>query len=59
MGYQVIFSTQAREDLKEIESYIALDSPQVAEDFGRRLLVKTDMLEKHPEIGRVVPEIKN
>ena len=59
MGYQIIFSTQAQEDLREIEVYIALDSPQIAERFGQRLLAKTDMLEKHPEIGRIVPEIRN
>ena len=57
MGYQIVFSLQAQRDLRNIERYISRDSPQVAERFGQKLLKKASMLEIHPEIGRVFPEL--
>jgi addiction module RelE/StbE family toxin len=57
MAFQVIWSRQAREDLQEIVTFIALDNPRVAETFGYLLMSKVDVLEKFPLIGRVVPEL--
>lgn len=57
MVYQVIFSLQAQHDLRSIKHYISLHSSQAAERFGRLLATKTSILEAHPEIGRVFPEV--
>ena len=56
MAYQIIWSLQARDDLREIVTFIAADNPAVAESFGFRLMSKVDVLAKFPQIGRVVPE---
>lgn len=56
MAFQIIWSLQARDDLREIVTFIAADNPAVAETFGFRLMSKVDMLANFPLIGRVVPE---
>jgi plasmid stabilization system protein ParE len=56
MAHQIIWSLQARDDLREIVSFIAADNPAVAESFGFRLMSKVDVLANFPQLGRVVPE---
>jgi addiction module RelE/StbE family toxin len=56
MAFKIIWSRQARDDLREIVSFIAANNPRVAESFGFRLMAKVDLLEQFPHIGRVVPE---
>ena len=56
MAYKIIWSLQARDDLREIVLYIAADNPTVAETFGFRLMAKVDGLAEFPEMGRRVPE---
>lgn len=56
MAHQIIWSLQARDDLREIVTFIAADNPAVAESFGFRLISKVDVLANFPRIGRVVPE---
>jgi len=56
MAHQIIWSLQARDDLREIVTFIAADNPVVAESFGFRLMSKVDVLANFPQIGRVVPE---
>jgi plasmid stabilization system protein ParE len=56
MAHKIIWSLQARDDLREIVTFIAADNPPVAESFGFRLMAKVDMLANFPLIGRVVPE---
>lgn len=56
MAHQIIWSLQARDDLREIVTFIAADNPSVAESFGFRLMSKVDVLANFPLIGRVVPE---
>jgi toxin ParE1/3/4 len=56
MAHQIIWSLQARDELREIVTCIAADNPTVAESFGLRLMSKVDVLAKFPLIGRVVPE---
>jgi plasmid stabilization system protein ParE len=56
MAYQIIWSFQARDDLREIVTFIAADNPAVAESFGFRLMSKVDVLANFPLIGRAVPE---
>ena len=56
MAYKIIWSLQARDDLREIVSFIASDNPAVAESFGLQLMTRTDSLANFPQLGRVVPE---
>ena len=56
MAGNIIWSLQARDDLREIVSFIAADNPALAETFGYRLMSKVDVLANFPLIGRVVPE---
>ena len=56
MAFKIIWSRQARDDLRDIVSFIAANNRPVAESFGFRLMAKVDLLEQFPEIGRVVPQ---
>src|SRR5438445_617476 len=56
MAYKIIWSCQARDDLREIVTFIAADNPTAAEAFGFRLMSKVDVLANFPQLGRVVPE---
>lgn len=56
MAFKIIWSEQAREDLREIVTFIALDNPATAESFGYLLMTKVDALAQFPRLGRVVPE---
>jgi toxin ParE1/3/4 len=56
MAYKIIWSLQARDDLREVVLFIAAHNPTAAESFGMRLMAKTDSLGSFPQLGRVVPE---
>jgi toxin ParE1/3/4 len=56
MAFKIIWSCQARDDLRDIVTFIAAKNPLVAESFGFRLMAKVDLLEQFPQFGRVVPE---
>jgi toxin ParE1/3/4 len=56
MAFKIIWSRQARDDLRDIVSFIAANNRPVAESFGFRLMAKVDVLEQFPKIGRIVPE---
>jgi len=56
MAFKIIWSRQARDDLREIVTFIAQDNPPIAESFGLRLMAKVDLLENFLQIGRIVPE---
>jgi toxin ParE1/3/4 len=56
MACKLIWSPLSRDDLRGIVIFIAQDSPRRAEAFGYRLIMQVDVLQEHPEIGRVVPE---
>ena len=58
MAYTLIWSPEARDDLRDIVRFIARDSRQRAEAFGFRLIRETDKLQNFPEIGRAVPEYR-
>ncbi len=53
----VIWSTPARNDLKQIYDYIAKDSKYYATNVVEKIITKAENLNEFPEIGRVVPEI--
>jgi toxin ParE1/3/4 len=59
MAFKIIWSRQARDDLRDIVSFIAANNRPIAESFGFRLMAKVDVLEEFPELGRVVPEELN
>jgi plasmid stabilization system protein ParE len=59
MAYKLIWSPVSRDDLRDIVRFIARDNPKRAESFACELMAQTDMLQKHPEIGRSVPEHRN
>ncbi|MEO0454212.1 MAG: type II toxin-antitoxin system RelE/ParE family toxin [Verrucomicrobiota bacterium] len=52
MGYQVILTRLAQDDLQEITEYIALDDPVSAERFANQLLDEALELENFPQRGR-------
>jgi toxin ParE1/3/4 len=56
MAFKIIWSRQARDDLRDIVTFIAAKNHPVAESFGFRLIAKVDLLEQFPQIGRIVPE---
>jgi toxin ParE1/3/4 len=56
MAFKIIWSRQARDDLRDIVTFIAEDNSPIAESFGFRLMAKVDLLAQFPEIGRMVPE---
>ena len=56
MAHKIAWSLQARDDLRDIVAFIAADNPEVAENFGFRLMGKVDLLANFPELGRIVPE---
>ncbi len=56
MDYQIVWTLRSRQDLRNIASFIAKDNPSAALKFGDLIFARVDMLEKFPEIGRIVPE---
>jgi toxin ParE1/3/4 len=54
MACKLIWSPAARDDLRDIVRFIARDNPHRAESFGYELMTRTDILNDHPEAGRIV-----
>jgi toxin ParE1/3/4 len=59
MEFQVIWSPEALDDLHSLTSFIAQDNPRAAESVGLALINGTELLSKHPLLGRLVPELNN
>ena len=59
MAFKMIWSLQARDDLREIVTFIAADNPVAAGSFGFMLMYNVDVLADFPQLGRVVPEEQN
>lgn len=55
---KLIVSPEAREDLREIEDYIAQDNPQAALSFVERLTERFKQLVDFPHIGRNRDDIR-
>lgn len=51
MDYQSIWSTEAKEDLEEIVSYIALDRPKAAARVRAKILKRVRLLQEFPLLG--------
>jgi toxin ParE1/3/4 len=55
----IVWSPLALDRASEIAGYIAQDKPSAAEKWVKTVFSKVAQLKTSPEIGRVVPEIKN
>ncbi len=53
----VIWTEPARNDLKVLHDFIALDSKFYAKNVVRNIVQRVTKLPSSPEIGRIVPEI--
>ena len=56
MAYKLTWSPAARDDLRDIVTFISRDSPLRAETFAYRLIAESDTLQNFSELGRIVPE---
>ena len=54
---RILWTFQAKDDLREIRRFIARDAPRTAIAFVWRLKIAVDRLKDFPGSGRVVPEI--
>lgn len=54
---KIIWTATALSDLDSIAEYISADSIFYAKQFVQKILLAADKLEKHPELGKVVPEL--
>ena len=57
MGWPAILTPQSQDDLREIVSYIARDSPDRARAFGNALIDKALSIGAFPEMGQIVLEL--
>jgi toxin ParE1/3/4 len=53
---KLVWTPLARDDLREIVSYIARDNPAAALRVGERILSSVDPFKSMPQMGRKVPE---
>ena len=56
MTRRVTTTETADGDVRDIATYIALDNPHAAAQFGQELWVALRRIGETPEIGRVMPE---
>ncbi|MBN1948021.1 MAG: type II toxin-antitoxin system RelE/ParE family toxin [Bradymonadales bacterium] len=54
---QIFWTETASQDLEEIVTFIAADSPSNARRLAARMREKAASLQSHPARGRVVPEL--
>lgn len=59
MGFPVILTPQAIDDLSGIVRHIATASPERARAFGHALLDAAQNIDPFPERGRIVPEVRD
>ena len=56
---KIVWSPLAIDRASEIAEYIAQDNPSAAERWINTVFSKVEQLKSSPEIGRIVPEIRN
>jgi len=56
---KIIWTSEALNNIIEIENYISQDNPSKAIEFTDFLISKCKYLINHPEMGRVVTELNN
>jgi toxin ParE1/3/4 len=57
MRHKIVWTRQAKEDLRAIREYIARDAPATAVAYTRLLRLSVSRLREFPFSGQVVPEI--
>ena len=57
MDCEVVWASEALDDLRRLASYIERDSPAYASSVVKRVLDATRRLATYPRSGRVVPEL--
>jgi toxin ParE1/3/4 len=57
-SYQILWADVAESDLREIISYIAIDSPSSALKILKKFKRRAASLYRFPERGRIVPELQ-
>ena len=50
---KIIYSEQAKNQLKEIKSYISKDNPKVATKYLLKIKTKIELIAKYPHIGKI------
>jgi len=55
----IVWSPLAVDRASEIAGYIAQDKPSAAEKWIETVFSKVEQLKSAPELGRIVPEIRN
>ncbi len=55
---KVIWTDPALADLDAIADFVAKNSPGAADELVRAVFAATDLLENHPELGRVPVEVR-
>ena len=58
MAVELLWTPAADEDLLEIYTYIALESPDAADRIMDRLRAAAELLSHHPRLGQRRPEIR-
>ena len=56
MAFAIHWTHRARNDLRELRSFIAQDDPRAAEGVVERISDTVDLLEAQPLLGRRLPE---
>lgn len=59
MGFKVVLSPRAIDDLRDIVVHVTAQRPEAARRLGLALVDRTKLLEAHPFAGRIVPEFNN
>jgi len=59
MGFKVVWSPEAVEDLEAIRKYIERDSEFYAKAVVSKILDTARSIKDFPTIGRIVPETRN
>lgn len=54
---EIIWTDPALDQLEEIAEYIALDKPEAAFGFMKKVFSTVDRLERFPDSGRAPPEV--
>ncbi|MCB1866121.1 MAG: type II toxin-antitoxin system RelE/ParE family toxin [Chromatiales bacterium] len=55
---KVVVTRSAFDDLESVKEYYATEAvPQIGEKFQREIFAQIELLETHPDLGRIVPEL--
>jgi toxin ParE1/3/4 len=59
VDFKIVWTALARDDLREIVTYIARDNPVAARRVGQKVLDSVEVLMTMPRVGRIVPELSD